>query len=175
MKMVEIFFINNNVKNTLHYLLLTYNKSMTELQEIGQTIKQSRLAMNLRMDDVAREANISRVTLYNIEKGTDNYSISSLMNVLKVLDLYMKLNNGNINSQKRERATRGISIHDKKVNRFVVMCVEMYAASVNQASETVYKEMNEKGVISYLIKDYEDLHGMSTPFLNQFIDGLLEE
>ena len=148
---------------------------MTQLQQIGQTIKECRLARNLRMEDVARDANISRVTLYNIEKGFDNYSISSMLSVLKVLDLYLVIENGDLNLSRRERATRGISIHDKKVNRFVVMCVEMYAASINKPSEVVYKEMNEKGVISYLIKDYEDLHGMSTQFLNQFIGGLLGE
>lgn len=148
---------------------------MTQLQQIGQTIKECRLAKNLRMDDVAREANISRVTLSNIEKGLENYSISAIFNVLKVLDLYMEISNINLNCQKRERASRAISILDKKINRFVVMCVEMYAASVKQPSEKVYKEMNEKGVISYLINDYADLHGMSTPFLNQFIGGLLRE
>ena len=148
---------------------------MTQLQQIGQTIKDCRLAKNLRMEDVAHEANISRVTLYNIEKGTGNYSISAMMNVLKVLDLYLNLENAISKSDERERATRLVTAYDKKVNHFVVMCIEEYAESINKPSEEVYKEMKKTGVISYLIKDYEDLHGMSTPFLNQFIGGLLEE
>ena len=152
-----------------------YNKGMTQLQQIGQTIKECRLAKNLRMEDVAREAKISRVTLYNIEKGTENYSISAMMNVLKVLDLYLDLGNVVSKSRERERATRLITAYDKKINHFVVMCVEQYAASINQPSEIVYKRMMDSGVVSYLINDYEDLHGMSTPFLNQFIGGLLEE
>ena len=45
-------YINNNVKNTLHYLLKQYNKGMTQLQQIGQTIKECRLAKNLRMEDL---------------------------------------------------------------------------------------------------------------------------
>ena len=148
---------------------------MTQLQQIGQTIKACRLAKNLRMEDVARKANISRVTLYNIEKGTDNYSISSMVNVLKVLDLYLELGNAISKNQTRERASRVITALDKKVNHFVVFCVEQYAGFINKPSEVVYKEMNDAGVISYLINDYEDVHGMSTPFLNQFIGGLLEE
>ena len=148
---------------------------MTQLQQIGQTIKACRLAKNLRMDDVAREANISRVTLFNIEKGFENYSISAIINVLKVLDLYLELGNVITNNPERERATRLVTAFDKKVNHFVVMCVEQYAESVKQPSEIVYKQMKDAGVISYLIKDYEDLHGMSAPFLNQFIGGLLGE
>ena len=148
---------------------------MTQLQQIGQTIKECRLAKNLRMEDVAREANISRVTLSNIEKGTDNYSISAMVNVLKVLDLYLELGNVIGKNQGRERATRLVTAFDKKVNHFVVFCIEEYAESVHKPSEIVYKEMKNAGIISYLINDYEDLHGMSTPFLNQFISGLLEE
>ena len=148
---------------------------MTELQQIGQTIKECRLAKNLRMDDVAKKANISRVTLYNIEKGLDNYSISAMMSVLKVLDLYLELGNALSTTKKRERATRGITTYDKKINHFVVMCGEQYAACTNKPSELVYKSMKEKGIIEYLINDYEDLHGLSTTFLNQFIGGLLEE
>ena len=148
---------------------------MTQLQQFGQTIKECRLAKNLRMEDVAREANISRVTLYNIEKGTDNYSISAMMNVLEVLNLYLDLGNVVSKNHERERATRVITKFDKKINHFVVFCVEQYAESVKQPSEIVYKQMKEVGVIEFLIKGYEDLHGMSTPFLNQFIGGLLEE
>ena len=55
------------------------------------------------------------------------------------------------------------------------MCVEKYAESIKEPSELVFKEMKEKGIIEYLVTDYEDLHGMSTAFINQFIGGLLEE
>ena len=148
---------------------------MTQLQQIGQEIRQCRLAKNLRMDDVARKANISRVTLYNIEKGNENYSISAILNVLQVLNLYFKLGNLVSNDEKRIRATRQFTLHDKKINRFIVMCVEKYAESIKEPSELVYKEMKEKGIIEYLVTDYEDLHGMSTAFINQLIGGLLEK
>ena len=65
------------------------------------------------------------------------------------------------------------NITAKKVNRFIVMCVEQYAAFFKLPSETVYKNMKEKGAIEELIFDYEDLHGMSTEYLNQYIQSLL--
>lgn len=145
------------------------------MQELGQTIKDARLAKNLRMEDVANMAGISRVTLTNIEKGTGNYSIASLMDVLKLLDLYMKVGGKVSDIKKRDRASRVDITHERKVNRFVVMSVEQYAASVKKDSNIVYKEMKESGVLAELILDYEDLHGMSTEFINQYIGGLLEE
>ena len=129
---------------------------MTSLQEIGNSIRDCRLAKNLRMDDVARQANISRVTLTNIEKGKGGYSITALLDVLKILDLYMEL--GNLSSQNdRNRATRINTKLDKKINHFIVMCVEQYAESVNLPSEEVYKEMNQKGIIEYFRLEYEDI------------------
>ena len=145
------------------------------LQEIGEAVRTQRLSMNLRMEDVAKKANISRVTLYNIEKGNNNYSVSAIFNVLNVLDMYMSLGAKIKEFKKRDRATRINTIYDKKVNHFVIFCVENYAAATNQSSAYVYKEMKNKGVIAELTIGYEDLHGMSTMFLNQYIGGLLEE
>ena len=54
---------------------------------LGKMIKENRLAQNLRMDDVARKAGISRVTLWSIEKGEGNCSLSSLLRVMDVLGL----------------------------------------------------------------------------------------
>ena len=36
---------------------------------LGKAIKEKRLSLNLRMDDVARDAGITRPTLWAIEKG----------------------------------------------------------------------------------------------------------
>ena len=147
---------------------------MNDAVYLGKAIREKRLTLNLRMDDVARQANISRVTLTNIEKGKGGYSITALLDVLKILDLYMEL--GNLSSQNdRNRATRINTKLDKKINHFIVMCVEQYAESVNLPSEEVYKEMNQKGIIEYFRLEYEDLHGMSTEFLNQYIGGLLSK
>ena len=61
------------------------------------------------------------------------------------------------------------------INRFVIMCVEQYAAFSNQSSANTYKELLDNGIISELENDYEDLHGMSTVWLNEYINGLLNK
>ena len=54
------------------------------------------------------------------------------------------------------------------------MCVEQYASSVNRSSRTVYYELNKAGIINELKDDYEDMHGMSTYLLNEYIDKRLQ-
>ena len=54
------------------------------------------------------------------------------------------------------------------------MCVEQYANSINKSSASVYKKMSEKGIIKDLTDDYEDLHGMSITYLNDYIGALLD-
>ena len=146
---------------------------METLLNLGSIIKKKRLSLNKRMDDVASEANITRATLWTIEKGNNNYSIESLMRVLNVLDLSVCVN-GSIKNERRHRATRTNSLLDKKINRFIIMCVEQYADSVNKSSGQVYREMKQKGILDELFNDYEDLHGMSFVYLNDYIDALLK-
>lgn len=145
---------------------------MKELLVLGRTIKAKRLALNLRMDDVANKAGITRATLWSIEKGQSNCSICSLFKVLEILSLSFEINN-QTNDQIRDRATRINSALDKKINRFVIFCVEQYAQYIDKKSEDTYKQMKEKGVIDDLINDYEDLHGMSSVYLNDHISSLL--
>ena len=64
---------------------------------------------------------------------------------------------------------------DKKINRFVIMCVEQYAHSVHKGGTLIYRKMLESGIISELENDYEDLYGMSTQYLNDYIDSLLKK
>ena len=92
---------------------------MKELLVLGRTIKAKRLALNLRMDDVANKAGITRATLWSIEKGQSNCSICSLFKVLDILGLSFEINN-QTNDQTRDRATRINSALDKKINRFVI-------------------------------------------------------
>ena len=148
---------------------------MTDVMNIGTQIKEKRLALNLRMNEVAEKASITRSTLWSMEKGDGNYSISSLLKVLNVLNLSIAVNNVSSESNKRIRATRANTILDKKVNRFVIMCVEQYAQETNQSSEKVYTQMKSKKIIDELVDDYEDLHGMSTIWLNDYIDKLLDK
>ena len=141
---------------------------------LGRKIKEKRLALNLRMDDVAKKANITRPTLWAIEKGTGNYSVSSLFKVMNILGLSVTIDsNGSIDTT-RNRASRLNTLLDKKINSFLIMCVEQYAHSMNRSSEEVYKEMSKKSIIKEMTEDYEDLHGMSTEYLNDYIGKMLK-
>ena len=148
-----------------------YNVGMESKIELGNKIKNKRLQLNLRMDDVAKEVGITRSTLWSIENGNGNYTIDTLLKLLSFLDMSIY-----IDTQKqvsRKRATRTNTVLDKKVNRFIVMCVEQYASSVNQSSGTIYAELNKAGIIDELKNDYEDMHGMSTYSINEYINKRL--
>jgi len=142
---------------------------MEQLFWLGKMIKEKRLAQNLRMDDVARKADISRVTLWSIEKGEGNCSLSSLLRVMDVLGLRMTVENQSSLENERARATRANTVLSKKINRFIIMCVEQYALFSGSRSDVIYKEMERKGILDELESDYEDLHGMSTVYLNDYL------
>lgn len=146
---------------------------MEKLLFLGNAIKEKRLALNIRMDDLARKANITRATLWSIEKGTSNCSIGTVFKLMDVLGLDFNLVNQENDNNARNRATRINTVLDKKINRFVIMCVEQYALSKNKNSSETYKEMLKSGVVKELENDYEDLHGMSTPYLNDYIESLI--
>ena len=76
--------------------------------EIGETIKNKRLQLNLRMDDVAKEVGITRSTLWSIENGNGNYTIDALLRLLNFLNMSI-----DIDAQEqgaRRRATRTNSV-----------------------------------------------------------------
>ena len=140
--------------------------------EIGQKLKNKRLELNLRMDDVAKEVGVTRSTLWAIENGSGNYTIDALLRLVSFLN--MSIDIGTQTQGIRKRATRTNSALDKKINRFIVMCVEQYASSVNKSSGTVYNELNKAGVIDELRDDYEDMHGMSAYSINEYIGKRLD-
>ncbi|MBO5577781.1 MAG: DUF3791 domain-containing protein [Bacilli bacterium] len=140
--------------------------------EIGEKLKNKRLQLNLRMDDVAKKVGITRSTLWSIENGSGNYTIDTLLKLLNLLNMPINIDKEEQNA--RKRATRTNSVLDKKINRFIIMCIEQYAASVNQGSGVIYNELNKAGVISELKNDYEDMHGMSTYSLNEYISKRLK-
>lgn len=57
------------------------------LAETGENIKLARLRRKLSAEQVAERANITRVTLLKIEKGSGGVSVSSYAQVLFVLGL----------------------------------------------------------------------------------------
>lgn len=148
---------------------------MNNLVKIGQSLKEKRLSLNLTMDAVAKEANITRATLWAIENGKGNYSINSLLSVMNVLSLDMVVNSQIKSKPLRERASRINTLLNKKINRFIIMCVEQYCLEYNQESSKIYDQMKKMNVLDELKKDYEDLHGMSTTYLNSYIHSLLGE
>ena len=139
--------------------------------EIGQKVKNKRLEFNLRMDDVAKEVGITRSTLWAIENGSGNYTIDNLLKLVSFLNMSIDISSQTQGT--RKRATRTNSALDKKINRFIVMCVEQYASSVNRSSATIYNELNKAGIINELKDDYEDMHGMSTYSINEYISRRL--
>ena len=144
---------------------------MTNKIEIGEKIRNKRLQLNLRMDDVAKKANITRSTLWSIENGNGNYTIDALLKVLGFLSLNLDINTQEF--QTRKRATRTNNLLDKKINRFIVMCVEQYSSSINENSRFVYSKLDDAGIIDELKDDYEDMHGMSIYSINEYISKRL--
>ena len=144
---------------------------MENKSKIGAKIKNKRLQLNLRMDDVARKVGITRSTLWAIENGSGNYTIDTLLKLLSYLNMSIDIDSQEQGS--RIRASRTNSVLDKKINRFIIMCVEQYALNINQSSKTTYNTLNEAGIIDELKDDYEDMHGMSTYSLNEYISKRL--
>lgn len=140
---------------------------MENLVSIGKTIKEKRLLLNMRMEDLAKQVGISRSLLWSIEKGDANYSIKTLLALTKVLDLKFDFEE-NQHKIRNERARRINSKLDKKINRFIVMCVTQYSKKYNSDFVDTYFEFLSKGLINEIESDYEDLHGMSTEYLNDY-------
>ena len=146
---------------------------MNDLVKIGNKIKEKRLSLNLRMDDLAKKCEITRATLSLIEQGKANCSVETVFKLMNALGLSFELNDKEISIKTRQRASRINSSLDKKINRFVIMCVEQYALNSKNSSHQTYIEMKNKGIIENLSNDYEDLHGMSLEYLNHYIEMLL--
>ncbi len=142
---------------------------MENKYQIGEAIKNKRLELNLRMDDLANNIGITRSTLSSIENGGGNYSIDTLLKILQFLDMSLDIDSNTNQKINRQRASRTNTINDKKINRFIVMCVEQYGYSINQDSKTTYQTLDEAGIINELKDDYEDMHGMSTAYINDYI------
>lgn len=64
-----------------------YPGSARELQALGQRLKDARLRRRFSMDVVCARADISRPTLYKVEKGEPSVSIGVYIQVLRVLGL----------------------------------------------------------------------------------------
>jgi hypothetical protein len=57
---------------------------------------------------------------------------------------------------------------------FLTFCIELYAEHKNLSGSEVYQKFTQTGLMELLKTDYDDLHGMSFEYLNQFFDEYLE-
>ena len=62
-------------------------KAAKILLQLGENIKLARLRRKLTAEQVSERANISRATLWNIEKGSSRVAVGSYLQVLVVLGL----------------------------------------------------------------------------------------
>lgn len=67
---------------------IVFPKHQKLLEQMGENLKLARKRRKLTAMQVAERANISRNTLYLLEKGTPSVSIGALFNVLRVLGLH---------------------------------------------------------------------------------------
>ena len=72
--------------NSKKQIIFPKHKKILEI--FGENIKLARKRRNLTAIQVAERANISRNTLYLIEKGNPGVSIGAVFNVLRVLGLH---------------------------------------------------------------------------------------
>ena len=150
-----------------------YLSYMSNMSEIGNAIKEKRLSQNLRMEDVAGKAGITRATLWAIEKGTANCSVKTLLQTMDVLGLELSVANSVQPLNSRLRASKMNTVISFKRNRFIIMCIVQYASNIGSSFEDVYRQMKDVGLLDEMEEDYEDLHGMSTVYLNEYIKARL--
>ncbi len=66
---------------------ILFPKHQKVLEILGENIKLARKRRKLTTFQVVERANISRSTLYQLEKGNPSVSLGALFNVLRVLNL----------------------------------------------------------------------------------------
>ena len=66
---------------------ILFPKHQKVLEILGENIKLARKRRKLTTIQVVERANISRSTLYQLEKGNPSVSLGALFNVLRVLNL----------------------------------------------------------------------------------------
>ena len=146
---------------------------MHKLEQIGKQIRNKRISLNLSMDQVAKEVNISRVTLSSIENGNGSVSIEHYLEVMKLLGIEFTINTDGPQAR-RKRATRRNTVYQKKINEFVIMCVELYAQHIDKPSNETYFLLLTNGLLDLLRDDYEDMHGFGFEYINDYIDKYLK-
>lgn len=86
--LLYLYLIYYILKRKTAILFPRYQEMM---EQLGENIKLARKRRKLTATQVSERANISRNTLYLLEKGKSNVSIAALFNVLRVLGLHMDI------------------------------------------------------------------------------------
>ena len=144
---------------------------MEEKAYIGNRIRERRISLNMTSAEVASKSHISRVTLSALENGSGNISFDVLLRVLSTLGISLSLGENGGNAFRRERVSRRFGQKQMRINRFIVMCVEQYAKFSGLDSASAYRLLDKAGLLRELEVDYEDLHGMSTQYLNEYFSS----
>lgn len=146
---------------------------MMNIKSLGKQIRETRLLKNFSMEEVASKAEITRATFSEIENGNPKCAIGSYLKVMSILDMDLSFTTFHSRGN-RKRATRKILKADKKINHWVVFTIELYAEHVGKTSNAVYKVLEKTKLLDLLYSDYEDLHGMSPEYINDYLDGCLK-
>ncbi len=88
-----LFYISDKYAYIVHYIehkmksatLLPKEKRI--LTQLGENIRLARLRRKISAELLAERANIGRTTLWNLEKGNANVSLTSLIRVLSALGM----------------------------------------------------------------------------------------
>ena len=63
---------------------------------------------------------------------------------------------------------------DKKINDFVIFCLEIYKAQKNMSGKEVFELFEKYGVINYLQDGYDVLHTQGDKWIINDIEDFLE-
>lgn len=80
-----ILYVNGDIMKSKKAVLLP--KEIRILAELGENLKLARRRRRLTTEQLSERANISRSTLWHVEKGSGHISIGTYLKVLSVLGL----------------------------------------------------------------------------------------
>lgn len=69
------------------FLFFKKNNILNDLKAIGKILKQRRVELGLTQLEVAFRSNIAQNTVCEIELGHSDFRISTLMKILKILEI----------------------------------------------------------------------------------------
>lgn len=98
--------------------VILFPKLQRILNQLGENIKLARLRRRLSTEQISERANISRSTLWLIEKGSPGVSIGNYLNVLFVLGLEKDfLNIANDDELGRKLQDAGLIVKERAPKR----------------------------------------------------------